>query len=85
MTQFPLDCIHIVCLGEIKILLFLKEGPIQYRLSGAQLVVILENLTPSELARQPSGLDKVKRWKTTEYFTISIIYWVSWFRKCTKS
>ena len=56
-----------------RLLLFWKEGPRQYRLSAAQLAVVLENLIdykgkmPSEFARQPRGLDEVKRWKTTEY------------------
>ena len=74
VTKFPLNYMHLVCLSVMKrLLLFWKEGPRQYRLSAAQLAVVLENLKdykgkmPSEFARQPRGLDEVKRWKTTEY------------------
>ena len=44
VTQFPLDYMHLVCLGVIKrLLLFWKEDPRQYRLSAAQLAVVSEN------------------------------------------
>ena len=43
VTQFPLDYMHLVCLGVIeRLLLFWKEGPQQYGLSAAQLAVVLE-------------------------------------------
>ena len=74
VTQFPLDYMPLVCFGVIKrLLLFWKEGPRQYRLLAAQLAVVSEKLKeyhgkmPSEFARQPRGLDEVKRWKATEY------------------
>ena len=74
VTQFPLDYMHLVCLGVIKrLLLFWKKDPRQYRLLAAQLAVVSEKLKeykgkmPSEFARQPRGLDKVKRWKANEY------------------
>ena len=74
VTQFPLLYMRLVCLGVIKrLLLFWKEGPQQYWLSAAQLAVLSEKLKeykgkmPSEFARQPRGLDEMKRWKATEY------------------
>ena len=74
VTQFSLDYMHLVCLGVIKrLLLFWKEDPRQYRLSAAQLAVVSEKLKEykgkmrSVFVRQPRGLDKVKRWKATEY------------------
>ena len=74
VTQFPLDYMHLVCLGVIKrLLLFWKESPRQYRLSAAQLAVISGKLKeykgkmPSVFAKQPTGLGEVKRWKATEY------------------
>ena len=74
VTQFPLDYMHLVSLSVIKrLLLFWKEGPRQHRLSADQLAVVSEKLKkykgkmPSEFAKQPRGLDKVKKWKATEY------------------
>ena len=67
---------HLVCLGVMKrILLFMKEGPLQSaaRLSQKQVKEIsfkLENLTgtlPSEFARQPKSLEELKCWKATEF------------------
>ena len=74
--QFPLDYIHLVCLGVMKrLLLIWKEGPRPFRLAPFQLIQIsgrLKNMTglmPSEFARQPRGLDEQKRWKATELRT----------------
>ena len=74
VTQFPLDHTHLVCLGLItRLLLFWKEGPRQCRLSAAQLAVVSEKLKEykgkmlSAFARQPGGLDEVKRWEATKY------------------
>ena len=74
--QFPLDYIHLVCLGVIKrFLLFWKKGPRPFRLAPFQLSQIsgrLKNMTglmPSEFARQARGLDGLKRWKATELKT----------------
>ena len=76
VKQFPLDYMHLVCLGVMKrMLLFMKEGPLQSaaQLSQKQVKEIsfkLENLTgtlPSEFARQPRSLEELKRWKATEF------------------
>ena len=56
-----------------KIIVILEEGPRQHRLSADQLAVVSEKLKkykgkmPSEFAKQPRGLDEVKKWKATEY------------------
>ena len=74
INGFPLDYMHLVCLGVVKRLtLFWKEGPRgPHRLSAAQLSQMsnkLEEMTglfPSEFVRQPRGFDEVKKWKATE-------------------
>ena len=67
---------HLVCLGVTKrILLFMKEGPLQSaaRLSQKQVKDVsfkFESLTetlPSEFAFQPRSLEELKRWKATEF------------------
>ena len=74
--QFLLDYMQLVCLGVMKrLLLFWKEGPRPFRLTPFQISQIsgrLKNMTglmPSEFARQPRGLDELKRWKATELRT----------------
>ena len=74
IKQFPLDYMHLVCLGVMKrLLLSWKEGPRQLKLSPTQLRQIsakleeLKGKMPSEFARQPRGLENLKRWKATEY------------------
>ena len=74
INVFPLDYMHLVCLGVVKrLILFWKEGPRgPHRLSAAQLSQTsnkLEEMTglfPSEFVRQPRGFDEAKRWKATE-------------------
>ena len=67
---------YLVSLGVMKrVLLFMKEGPIQSaaRLSQKQVKEISfkrENVTgtlPSEFACQPRSLEELKRWKATEF------------------
>ena len=71
---FPLDYMHLVCLGVMKRLLsFLKQGPNDCRLSARQKteistnLVALNGLLPSEFARQPRSLLEMDRWKATEF------------------
>ena len=74
--QFPLDYMHLVCLGVVKRLLsFLtgSKGKNDCRLSQGQKTLISERLIrfsgsmPSEFARQPRALSEVDRWKATEF------------------
>ena len=73
ISDSALDYMHLVCLGVTKrLLLFLKEGPRCCRMSPSQINQVSERLEcnkaqfPSEMARQPMGLSKIKRWKATE-------------------
>ena len=50
IKRFPLDYMHLVCLGVMKrILFFFKQGPRECRLSQQQL----NGKMPREFARQP--------------------------------
>ncbi|MEW8548043.1 MAG: hypothetical protein AB2693_31455 [Candidatus Thiodiazotropha sp.] len=73
VSRFCLDYMHLVCLGVVKrILLFLKQGPAQCKLSSRQIKEISDNLLtycgklPSDFARQPRSLFELDRWKATE-------------------
>lgn len=73
VTGFPLDYMHLVCLGVVKRLLcFLKKGPPECRHSHREvgeistLLVSLSGKLPSEFARQPRPLAELDRWKATE-------------------
>ena len=74
IEQFPLDYMHMVCLGVVKrTVYFLKSGPPICKLSRQQLEVISEQLVssnglfPSEFSRQPRSFFESDRWKTTEF------------------
>ena len=74
IKQFPLEYMHLVCLGVTKrMLIFWRQGPRQCRFSNQQKEVLSANLTalngkmPSEFSRQPRSLDELDRWKATEY------------------
>ena len=74
VSQFPLDYLHLVCLGVMKrILYYLKNGPRKCKLSAGQMSLLSAALSnyrgkmPSEFARQPRGLDELERWKATEF------------------
>ena len=74
IRDFPLDYMHLVCLGVMKRLLcFIKEGPRICRLSAVLINRISAKLEqfkgrmPSEMARQPRSLLELKRWKATEF------------------
>lgn len=65
---------HLVCLGVVKrILLLLKNGPAQCKLSMRQIKDISDQLLsycgklPSDFARQPRSLLEMDRWKATEF------------------
>lgn len=73
IEKFPLDYMHLVCLGVVRrMLYFLKKGPRICKLSQTQLSEISRSLEdfrgrlPSEFARQPRGLEELDRWKATE-------------------
>ena len=74
VTGFPLDYMHLVCLGVVRrMLLFLRKGPRVCKLSSQMLARISQNLMalngqlPSEFARQPRSLEFLEKWKATEF------------------
>lgn len=71
---FPLDYMHLECLGGVKrILMFLKQGPRECRLSQQQLDLLSSNLKklngkmPREFARQSRASLYLDEWKVTEF------------------
>ena len=74
VKQFPLDYMHLVCLGVVRrILKYLKGEPRCCKLSVLQIKEISQNLIslhghlPSEFVHQPRSLDDLDRWKATEF------------------
>ena len=73
IEMFPLDYMHLVCLGTVRRLLhFLKNGPCG-KISACQisevstLLLTFNAYMPSEFARRPRGLQDMDRWKATEF------------------
>lgn len=73
VKQFPLDYMHLVCLGAMKRLLtYLWRGPDICRLSKAQRKQVelnigpLKGALPAEFSRQPRSMEDLDRWKATE-------------------
>lgn len=82
--SFPLDYMHLVCLGVVKkkILLWLgciKNSPLSIRLPSKSVKLISTRLlhlkicVTCDFARIPRGLNEVLRWKATEFRTF-ILY-----------
>ncbi|XP_070182273.1 uncharacterized protein [Littorina saxatilis] len=76
VSQFPLDYMHLVCLGVVKRLLsYLIKSPVQkgLRLGSAVIVEISQCLKsireylPREFNRKCRSLDELDRWKATEF------------------
>lgn len=73
ITSFPLDYMHLICLGVMRKLLYLWiKGPLTTRL-GAKLIgelsaalVLLKEQVPVEFARKPRPVKDLDRWKATE-------------------
>lgn len=73
VTRFPLDYMHLACLGVMRKLLQLwLKGPLKFRLSSSFVDRISQSLTqmrayiPVEFARKPRSLRELDRWKATE-------------------
>jgi hypothetical protein len=82
VTQWPLDYMHLVCLGVVRRLIMLwVKGPrsINVKLSMQQLSVISDRMVslrcyiPREFARKPRSLVEVSNWKATE-FRLFLLY-----------
>ena len=73
VSKFPLDYMHLVCLGVMKRFLHsLTSATIEYRISKAQFDQIgtklasFSKLVPSEFARRPRSLQYLDRFKAVE-------------------
>ena len=80
VSQFPLDYMHMVCLGVMRRLLALWiKGPLktrlgrQVRMEISQSLLSLRPFIPQEFARKPRSFDEVDRWKATE-FRLFLLY-----------
>lgn len=76
VSQFPLDYMHLVCLGVMKKLIWLwMNGPIanKCRIGACAVQLISESLInlknhlPREFNRKGRPLSEVERWKATEF------------------
>jgi len=76
VSNFPLDYMHMVCLGTMKKLIKLwMRGPLSVRLPSHKIHILsgsikgLKSSFPCEFSRKPRGLDEIARWKATELRT----------------
>lgn len=74
VSMFPLDYMHLVCLGVVRKLISIwYKGPLPFRLSGSARQSLNTNLlacakySPSEFQRKPRALTDIDRWKATEF------------------
>ena len=84
INVFPLDYMHMVCLGVTRrILNYFKgnyKGIFNGRLSSTQIMQVSQNLLllrgklPSEFIRQPRSLVELDRWKATELRSFLLYY-----------
>lgn len=73
VSQFPLDYLHLVCLGVTKkiIELMMSKGPMSVRLSNRQRVIINDRLKiaetsrPTDINRATGRIELYKMWKGT--------------------
>jgi hypothetical protein len=76
VSQFPLDYMHLVCLGVMRKFLFAwTKGKIPHKLSQRQITEVSSSLVdlvphiPSEFCRKPRSLREIDHFKATEYRT----------------
>jgi len=74
VTNFPLDYMHLVCLGITRrLLVALKDGNRLCKLSGnlinqlSEKLIQFKSAIPSEFVRRPRSMNELKRWKATEF------------------
>ncbi|XP_071111468.1 uncharacterized protein [Haliotis cracherodii] len=76
VSQFPIDYMHLVCLGVMKKLLMLwMKGPVSLgcRIGSTAVNILSERLIeyssyiPREFCRKGRSLHEIDRWKATEY------------------
>lgn len=73
ITQFPLDYMHLICLGVVRKLLYIWiKGPLPTRLGAkvirdlSEALILLKEHVPVEFARKPRSVKELDRWKATE-------------------
>jgi len=73
VSQFPLDYMHLVCLGVMRrLLLCWLKGPLPTRLCARKVQQLSEKLmsiaafVPREFVRKPRSVSEILRWKATE-------------------
>lgn len=73
VSQFPIDYMHLVCLGVMRRLINLWiRGPLRCRLGSniidqiSNALVGVKGWIPREFARKPRSLREIDRWKATE-------------------
>lgn len=74
VSQFPLDYMHLVCLGVMRRLLyFWIKGPLRSRIGAGAVarisdrLISMQGFIPTEFARKPRSLTEMDRWKATEF------------------
>lgn len=75
VNGFPLDYLHLICLGTVRKLLYLWcfDTKCNNKLSRAsinqlsQLLLAQKYNIPTEFSRKPRSLQEIKRWKATEF------------------
>lgn len=81
VSQFPLDYMHLVCLGVMKrLILFWVKGNRAVRMNiddiknvSSQLHRFRQSINSSDFARLPRPLEEVDRWKASE-FRLFLLY-----------
>ncbi|XP_030580612.1 uncharacterized protein LOC115776952 isoform X1 [Archocentrus centrarchus] len=74
VSQFPLDYMHLVCLGVVRRMLHIwLRGPLNFRLPASIVermsakLLEMRSFIPVEFARKPRSLRELDRWKATEF------------------
>ncbi|KAG7455521.1 hypothetical protein MATL_G00257620 [Megalops atlanticus] len=74
VSQFPLDYMHLVCLGVVRrILNIWLKGPLDVRVLATVVdrmsakLLTMRSYIPVEFARKPRSLRELDRWKATEF------------------
>lgn len=76
IDSFPLDYMHLVCLGVVRTIMNLWTfGPVPLKFPSliintiSSKLVSLKQHMPMEFNRKPRSIDELRRWKATEYRT----------------
>lgn len=75
VSDFPLDYVHLVCLGGVRNLLHYwvrgvphrSKVPVRVQNEISEMLINLQKHTPREMALKPRSLCKLERWKATEF------------------